>query len=75
MKLPVLPVALAVGAASGIWFAFITFLAYRAGSNWEVLYGTILRSGKIAGLTATGVVILIAAFVFFRRRRRAVPEQ
>ena len=27
MKLPVLPVTMAIGAASGIWFAFITFIA------------------------------------------------
>jgi membrane protein DedA with SNARE-associated domain len=74
MKLPVIPVALAIAAASGIWFTFITFIAYRAGSNWEVLYGTILRSGKIVGLSATLLVILIAALLYLRRRRRAVPE-
>jgi membrane protein DedA with SNARE-associated domain len=74
MKLPVLPVAFAIAAASAVWFTFITFIAYRAGSNWEVLYGTILRSSKIVGLSATVLVILIAAFVFIRRRRRALPE-
>jgi membrane protein DedA with SNARE-associated domain len=58
MKLPVLPVALAVGAASGVWFAFITFLAYRAGSNWEALYGTIVRSGKFVARGATALVAL-----------------
>jgi len=74
MKLPVIPVTIAIAAASGIWFAFITFLAYRAGSNWEVLYGTIVKSGKIVGLSATVIVILVAAFVFIRRRRRPLPE-
>ena len=74
MKLPVLPVTLAIAAASGVWFALITFLAYRAGSNWEVLYGTIVKSGKIVGLSATVLVILIAAFFFVRRRRRPLPE-
>ena len=74
MKLPVIPVTIAISAASGIWFAFITFLAYRAGSNWEVLYGTIVKSGKIVGLSATVLVILVAAFVLIRRRRRPLPE-
>ena len=69
MKLPVLPVALAVGAASGVWFTFITFLAYRAGSNWEVLYGTIVRSGKIVGLAASGVVALALLIYFLRRKK------
>jgi membrane protein DedA with SNARE-associated domain len=73
MKLPVLPVALAIAAASGIWFAFITFIAYRAGSNWEVLYGTIVKSSKVVGLSASLLVILVGAFLFIRRRRRSVP--
>ncbi|HVF40410.1 MAG TPA: DedA family protein [Gemmatimonadaceae bacterium] len=75
MKLPVIPVAAAVASASGIWFAFITWVAYRAGSNWDVLYASIVRSGKIAGLVAAGVVALIVLIVVIRRRRRrAAPE-
>ena len=74
MKLPVLPVALAVGAASGVWFAFITFLAYRAGSNWEALYGTIVRSGKIVALGATALVALVVIVFLIRRRKRPLPE-
>lgn len=70
MKLPVLPVAAAVASASGIWFAFITWVAYRAGSNWDVLYASIVRSGKIAGLAAAGLVALIILVVVIRRRRR-----
>lgn len=70
MKLPVLPVTLAISAASGIWFAFITFIAYRAGSNWDVLYATIVRSGKIVGLVATAIVLAAAAIYFLLRRRK-----
>ena len=70
MKLPVLPVALCVAGASGIWFAFITFIAFRAGSNWETLYATIVRSGKIIGFSASGLVVLIAAFLYLRYRKR-----
>lgn len=69
MKLPVLPVALAVGAASGVWFTFITFIAYRAGSNWEVLYGTIVRSGKIVALAASGIVAIAIVIYFLRRKK------
>ena len=71
MKLPALPVALAIAAASGIWFAIITFIAFRAGSNWEVLYATIVRSGKIIGFSASGLVVLVAAIFYVRHRRRA----
>jgi membrane protein DedA with SNARE-associated domain len=78
MKLPVLPVSFAVAAASGVWFAFLTFIAFRAGSNWEALYATIARYTKIIGLSASGLVVLLAAvwFVWWRRRRarRRVAE-
>ncbi len=74
MKLPVLPVALAIGAASGVWFTFITFIAYRAGSNWEVLYATIVRSGKIVALSATAIV-LFGALIYFARRKKTPPVE
>ena len=74
MKLPVLPVTLAIGAASGIWFTFITFVAYRAGENWEVLYATIVRSGKIVAICAAALVILVALFFYLRRRKPAQIE-
>jgi membrane protein DedA with SNARE-associated domain len=70
MRLPALPVALAVATASGIWFAFITFVAFRAGSNWEVLYATIVRYGKMIGLSAAGLVVLAAAILYVRHKRK-----
>ncbi|HEX5576877.1 MAG TPA: DedA family protein [Gemmatimonadaceae bacterium] len=70
MKLPALPVALAVATASGIWFAFITFVAFRAGSNWEVLYATIVRYGKMIGFSAAGLVVLAGAILYVRHKRR-----
>lgn len=73
MKLPVLPVAAAVATASGIWFAFITFIAFRAGSNWEALYATVVRSGKIIALVAAGLVAIVAIIVVIRRRRSRTP--
>ncbi|MBA3343195.1 MAG: DedA family protein [Gemmatimonadaceae bacterium] len=72
LKLPPVPVALAVSSASGIWFGFITWVAFRAGSNWDVLYARIVQSGKIAALVAAGLVALIALVVYFRRRSKRV---
>jgi membrane protein DedA with SNARE-associated domain len=57
-----------------VWFTFITFLAYRAGSEWEVLYGTIVRSGKIVAIIATAIVLLALA-IYFVRRRKSPPIQ
>ena len=70
MRLPALPVALCVAGASGIWFMIITFVAFRAGSNWETLYATIVRSGKIIGFSASGLVVLVVGILYVRYRRR-----
>ena len=70
MKLPPLPVALAVASASGIWFAFITWIAFRAGADWDVLYAHVVRSSKFVGGGALALAVLIAAWAYLRYRRR-----
>ncbi len=69
MKLPVIPVALAVATASGIWFAFITWIAFRAGADWDVLYATIIHSSKIVALGAGLIVAIVAILLWVRHRR------
>ncbi|HEX2723574.1 MAG TPA: DedA family protein [Gemmatimonadaceae bacterium] len=71
MKLPMLPVAMAVAAASGVWFAFLTFIAFRAGSNWDALYATIVRSGKIVSVVAIALVLLGVIMFFLRRKKKS----
>lgn len=70
MHLPVVPAALAIATASGIWFSFVTWLAYRAGENWELLYDNIVKSGKIVSITAFALVLLGVALWYVRRRKR-----
>lgn len=70
MRLPPVRTFLAIAAASGIWFVFITWLAFQAGENWEVLYGNIVHSGKIAAYVATALVALVAGIWYFRRKRQ-----
>jgi membrane protein DedA with SNARE-associated domain len=70
MKLPRIPVAIAVASASGVWFAFITLIAFRAGEDWEALYATVMHSGRVIALVAAALVVVIAAAVFISRRRR-----
>ena len=60
-----------VGGASGIWYGLVTWLAYRAGSNWELLQRNIARwSGRLV-IVAAVVVALGAVAWLVRRRRRA----
>jgi membrane protein DedA with SNARE-associated domain len=70
MKLPLVPVALAVGAASGIWFALITWIAFfSAELGWQSMRDRVLRAGSIVGLAAL-VIALAATGLFYLRRRR-----
>jgi membrane protein DedA with SNARE-associated domain len=70
MKLPVIPVALAVISASGIWFAFITWIAFRAGSDWDVLYAHIVKSSKVVGSGAATLTVLVIVALYLRYRRK-----
>src|SRR3984893_15172289 len=68
MKLPAIPVLFAVATASAVWFALITFLAFRAGDNWDVVQHYLVRSGKVAGAIAIGIVLLSVALWLYKRR-------
>ena len=67
MKLPAAKVLLSVASASAVWFALITFLAFRAGDNWDVVQHYLVRSGKVAGAIAIGIVVLAIALWLFKR--------
>jgi membrane protein DedA with SNARE-associated domain len=74
MRLPPVAVGAAIALASGVWFAFITWIAFQAGEDWDVLYARILHSSKIAGLAGFSLVAIVALFFVARylaRRRRA----
>jgi membrane protein DedA with SNARE-associated domain len=58
-----------VGAASAVWFALITFLAFRAGDNWDLLQKYMVRSGKVAGAVAIAIVLIAVGFWLWRRRK------
>ena len=74
MRLPVWKVFLAVATASAVWFGLITFLAFRAGDNWELLQYYLLRSGQWAGVISGAVVALIVGIWLLRRRERQMRE-
>ncbi len=74
MRLPAWKVFLAVGSASAVWFGLITFLAFRAGDNWELLQHYMLRSGQWAGVIAAALVALLAGLWLRRRRERQMRD-
>ena len=70
MKLPAFGVILSIASASAVWFGIITFLAFRAGDNWELLQRYMVRSGKVAGAIAVAIVVLAVAVWLWKRRNR-----
>ncbi len=70
MRLPAFKVMLSVGSASAVWFGLITFLAFRAGDNWDLVEKYLVRSGKVAGAIAVAIVVLVAGIWLWKRRAR-----
>ena len=68
MKLPASKVILAVASASAVWFGLITFLAFRAGDNWDVVEHYLVRSGKVASAIAVAIVLLVVGIWLWKRR-------
>jgi membrane protein DedA with SNARE-associated domain len=61
---------LSVATASGVWFGLITFLAFRAGDNWDLVQRYLVRSGKVAGTIAIGIVVLAIGIWLWKRDTR-----
>jgi membrane protein DedA with SNARE-associated domain len=70
MRLPAFKVMLSVGSASAVWFALITFLAFRAGDNWDLVQHYLVRSGKVASGIAVGIVVLVIGIWLWKRHQR-----
>ncbi|MDP9201948.1 MAG: DedA family protein [Gemmatimonadota bacterium] len=68
MKLPPIRVILSIASASAVWFGLITFLAFRAGDNWDLVQQYLVRSGKVAGGIAIGIVVLAIGVWLLKRR-------
>lgn len=64
--------ALAIMVASGIWYGLVTWVAFRAGQNWEDLLRTVGRMGKVTAIVAVVLAaVVVVAWRSHRRRRSA----
>ena len=50
--------------------ALITFLAFRAGDNWDLVQQYLVRSGKVAGGIAIGIVVIGAGIWLWNRQTK-----
>jgi membrane protein DedA with SNARE-associated domain len=67
-RLPFVPVVAIMAIASGIWYAFLTIIAFRAGSDWEALQSTIANYSR--AITVLAVVMVLAAGVIWWKKKR-----
>ena len=69
-RLPFIRLIVPISLASGLWYGFLAFIAYRAAADWETLQATISQYNR--GITVLAVLTVAAVIgVWLRRRRRA----
>lgn len=74
LRASVLGTMAAIMLASGVWYGLVTWIAFRAGSNWDDLTRSVGRMGR---WTAVVALMLAGALVFtwYRHRRKKRDEQ
>ncbi|MGK2933842.1 MAG: DedA family protein [Gemmatimonadaceae bacterium] len=68
-RLPFVPVVAIMAMASGIWYGFLTIIAFRAGSDWETLQSTIANYSRAITILAAVMVLAVVA-IWWKKRRR-----
>ncbi len=62
---------LALSLASAVWYGLVSYLAFRAGADWESLMARVSRVGRLTAVGAAAIVALAVLIWWARRRRRA----
>jgi len=71
LKLSPVSTIASIAVASGIWYGLVSYLAFRAGADWDALTSTITRYGRVAAIVAATIVGIAALVWWLRRRNRA----
>ena len=62
---------IAISLASAVWYGLVSYLAFRAGADWNALTARVSRLGRFTALGAAAIVAAVATIWWLRRRRRA----
>jgi membrane protein DedA with SNARE-associated domain len=72
LRVPAIRAAVAMGAASAVWYGAISYVAFRIGADWDQLAGTVSRYGRVAAITGSVLAMLgVATWLLLRRRAEA----
>lgn len=70
LGVPLWETAAILFAASSIWYGLVTWIAFRVGSDWEVVKAALMRLGRDFGLGATGAAVVAGLVIWWLVRRR-----
>jgi membrane protein DedA with SNARE-associated domain len=74
LRVPAVAVVVAMALASAVWYGAISYLAWRAGAEWDDVVALVASSGRAFTIAAC-VVALVGGVLWLhhRRQRRAAP--
>ena len=61
---------LALSLASAVWYGLVSYVAFRAGADWDSVMDRITRFGRYAAIAAASLVAVGGLVWWLRRRRR-----
>ena len=73
LRVPALPAIAAMALASGAWYGLISYLAWRAGSDWDSVTALLARSGRVVTIVACAIAVVVA-LVWYRHQRQPRAE-
>jgi membrane protein DedA with SNARE-associated domain len=72
LRVPPIRAAIAIGAASALWYGTVSYLGFTLGGNWQRVSSLIVEYGRIFGIAA--LVVLLVVLVIWRTRSRKIRE-
>lgn len=70
MRIGAVRALLAMSLASGVWYAIVCVLAFRAGANADVLLANVAQSQKMLAIGAAVLVVIGVGIWYVRRRTK-----
>jgi membrane protein DedA with SNARE-associated domain len=70
LRMPPVTTMLALSLASAVWYGTVSYLAFRAGADWNALMARVTRFGRLAAMVAAALVAAGLLVWWLRRRRR-----
>jgi membrane protein DedA with SNARE-associated domain len=71
LRLPAVPSLVVMGIASAIWYGIIAYFAFRVGADWERLQAVIKSSGRVVGIVAVAIALVVGLVIWLRSRKTA----